>query len=57
MKEILFVPYALKDYDAYTNKIRERFANIGLDYKVVGIHEETFAADAVKKAQAIFIGE
>ncbi|OWA51467.1 putative Alpha-aspartyl dipeptidase [Hypsibius exemplaris] len=56
VKEILFVPYALKDYAAYTQKVRDRFGKIGLQYKVTGIHEETHPAEAVKNAQAIFIG-
>lgn len=56
VKEILFIPYALHDYDAYVNLIRQRFAKVGLDYKVVGIHEGTFATEAVNNAQAIFIG-
>ncbi|GAU96603.1 hypothetical protein RvY_08030 [Ramazzottius varieornatus] len=56
VKEILFIPYALHDYDAYVSRIRQRFAKIGLDYKIVGIHEGTFATEAVNNAQAVFIG-
>jgi hypothetical protein len=51
------VPYALQDHDSYLNNVRARFAKIGLNYKVRGIHEETNPADAVAKAQAIFIGQ
>ncbi|XP_055336633.1 alpha-aspartyl dipeptidase-like [Paramacrobiotus metropolitanus] len=56
VKEILFIPYALKDHNDYLEKTRKRFADIGLPYNVFGIHEAASPVEAVKKASAIFIG-
>jgi dipeptidase E len=54
VKRVLFVPFALADQDAYAAKVRERFErmHIGLD----SIHDAGDAAEAVRHAEAIFIG-
>ncbi len=51
---VLFVPYALRDHDAYTGKARERFAAMGLQLE--GIHQSGDPVQAVQNAEAIFIG-
>ncbi|HNL25798.1 MAG TPA: Type 1 glutamine amidotransferase-like domain-containing protein, partial [bacterium] len=37
IKQIVFVPYALDDLNAYTKKTRDRYAEMGI--RVAGIHE------------------
>jgi dipeptidase E len=54
---VLFVPYAVRDCDAYAAKVRDRFARLGLD--VDSVHSgqaAAAAARAVETAQAIFVG-
>jgi dipeptidase E len=53
-RTILFVPYALKDQEAYCAKVKTRFESMG--YSIEGIHRASDARDAVLKAEAIFIG-
>lgn len=52
--EIVFVPYALADHDAYTQKVREAFAPHGIS--VVGAHEQGDPVATIRSAQAIFVG-
>ncbi|WP_309127777.1 dipeptidase PepE [Microbacterium sp.] len=52
--EIVFVPYALADHDAYTAKVREAFAAHGI--AVRGAHESASPAEAVSGASAVFVG-
>ncbi|CAJ1078542.1 alpha-aspartyl dipeptidase [Xyrichtys novacula] len=54
VKRVLFVPYALHDRDAYTKTARDKFKTLG--FEVDGIHEASDPVDAVRKAEAIFIG-
>src|SRR5262245_56405970 len=51
---VLFVPYAVRDRDAYAAKVRDRFARLSLD--VDSVHEGQGPVRAVENAQAIFIG-
>ncbi len=51
---LLFVPYALRDHDAYLTTIRERGLVNG--FHVESIHRQTDAGEAVRRAPAIFIG-
>ena len=54
---ILFIPYARPGgitYDAYTKVARETF--IKIDKQVRGIHEFKHPTEAIKKAEAIFVG-
>jgi dipeptidase E len=51
---VLFVPYALRDRDAYAAQARERFEAMG--YALDSIHEAAAPAGAVENAEAIFIG-
>lgn len=54
VKKVLFVPYALHDRDAYTKTARDHFQTLG--YELDGIHEAADAVQAVRTAEAIFIG-
>ena len=51
---VLFVPYALYDRDAYASTARERFGKMG--YELDSIHNAADARQAVRNAEAIFIG-
>jgi dipeptidase E len=53
VKNLLFVPFALHDHDAYTAIVRKRFAS---DREVIGLHEPADPVAAVRDAEAIFIG-
>ena len=53
-KEVLFVPYALYDRDAYAAMARERFEKMG--YGLQSIHTAADAKRVVNDAEAIFIG-
>lgn len=54
IKKILFIPYALKDRDAYTNTAYNRFKKMGI--KLESIHKSKNPQKAVEGAKAIFIG-
>ncbi|MCI4378815.1 hypothetical protein PGIGA_G00220560 [Pangasianodon gigas] len=54
VKRILFVPYALQDRDAYTKTARDKLSSLG--YEVDSVHEAADPVEAVRKAEAIFIG-
>ncbi len=56
-EEILFLPYARPSgisYEAYTDKVREALSKIGKS--VVGIHECSNPALAIRQSKAIFVG-
>lgn len=48
------MPYALKDHDKYTANIKAALGPWG--YEVKGIHNEKNPTEAVKMAEAIFVG-
>lgn len=52
--QVLFIPYALADHDAYFAKARERFVLMGLT--LTAIHAASDPRRAVSETQAIFIG-
>lgn len=52
--QVLFIPFALHDRDAYAAMARERFKKIG--YRLESIHNATDAHQVVNDAEAIFIG-
>lgn len=54
LPEILFIPYALADYDHYTRLIVERGFHAGRSLK--GIHTFSDPMAAIESAQAIYIG-
>ena len=54
VRRILFVPFALKDPEAYTARVRERLA--GEDIEVDGLPDGPGARGAVERAEAVFVG-
>jgi dipeptidase E len=54
IRVVLFVPFAIADRDGYAAKTRERFAAMG--YGMESLHQATDKQQAIKDAQAIFIG-
>lgn len=54
VSSVLFIPYALKDHDAYTRKVAAVFTKLG--FGLNGIHQLGNPVEAVQKAEAIFIG-
>ena len=57
IKTILFVPYARPSgmtHDEYTQIAKERFEKMGIN--LTGIHEHSDPKDAVRNADAMFIG-
>jgi dipeptidase E len=54
IEKVLFVPYALKDHDAYANKACDRFSKMG--FQCESIHKSASPKSAVEAAEAIFIG-
>lgn len=54
VRQMLFVPYALQDHDAYVRSMIERGINAG--YDLDGIHRHADPIRAVQEAEAIFIG-
>jgi dipeptidase E len=54
--EALFIPYAAVtfSYDAYLDKVRQRFDEFGVEVR--GIHKENNPVAAVEAAQAIVVG-
>jgi dipeptidase E len=54
VSKVLFIPYALKDRDAYATKARAAFE--GLGFGLDALHEALNAVAAIEKAEAIFTG-
>lgn len=54
LKTVLFVPYALYDREAYSKMARERLQKMG--YTLESIHTANDPQDAVRNAEALFIG-
>jgi dipeptidase E len=53
-RRILFVPFALRDWTAYTAKAGQRLARAGLEVK--GATADGQALAAVEEAEAVFVG-
>jgi dipeptidase E len=54
VRQVLFVPYALFDRDAYSEKVAERFGRMG--YEVEPIHRTSDPVQAIEEARALFVG-
>lgn len=54
VSEVLFIPFALADHDAYTAKVAGALSAHGV--RTVGLHTATDPHAAVESAQAIFVG-
>jgi dipeptidase E len=53
-RRVLFIPYALRDRDAYAAKARGAFGALG--YELDSLHEAASPTSAVLSAEAIFCG-
>ena len=53
-RRLAFVPFALRDQEGYTARVRQRFAEEGVD--VVGVAPDASGPAAVESADAVFIG-
>ncbi len=53
-RRVLFVPFALKDRDAYAAKARAAFGEMGFDLD--SIHDAAAPADTLNAAEAVFVG-
>ncbi|MBN2069540.1 MAG: dipeptidase PepE [Opitutales bacterium] len=51
---ILFIPYAIADYDAYLKRIRE--FGLCMDFPIVSIHDCADPVQAIEGADAVFVG-
>jgi dipeptidase E len=54
LRRLLFVPFALKDHDAYVRVMIERGVHAG--YELDGLHRHADPVAAVREAEAIFVG-
>jgi dipeptidase E len=54
VRQVLFVPFALADHDAYTAQARDFFEPLGIG--VVGAHEVSDPVAAATAAEGIFVG-
>lgn len=54
VRRLLFVPFAVEDHEAYTAKVRERFAAEAIE--VEDLVDRTDCRAAVETAEAIFVG-
>ncbi|MEO8597946.1 MAG: dipeptidase PepE [Candidatus Solibacter sp.] len=52
IRKVTFLPYALKDWDAYTRKARDGFAKFGVEVESVGAD----GRPDLQTAEAIFVG-
>ena len=52
VRELVFVPYALHDWDGYTRQAAQAFGQIGISVR--GAH--TVGRDGLESAPAIFVG-
>jgi dipeptidase E len=53
-REVLFVPYALANFDAYADAVQEPFAAAGL--RLRGLHTSPNPTDTADAAEAFFVG-
>ncbi|GAB0100554.1 Probable alpha-aspartyl dipeptidase [Sergentomyia squamirostris] len=54
VSKILFVPFALFNHDNYTKKVADAITTWG--FEVEGIHKHENPVEAVRKAEAIYVG-
>jgi dipeptidase E len=54
VREVLFCPYALRDYDRYTSLVRKRMEKIGVT--VTSLHSSVDLLPMIERFQAIFVG-
>lgn len=54
VSKVVFIPFALKDHDAYTGVVGDRLRE--MDLTVEGIHEFEDGAEAIASAEAVYVG-
>jgi dipeptidase E len=54
VRRLVFIPFALRDREAYTAKVRARFAKEGID--VQGLRPDGEEAPVLHRAEAVFVG-
>lgn len=54
VKQVVFIPYALADYDLYEQKMQEYHDDI--ESELLGIHRFDSPIKAIEQAQAIYVG-
>ncbi|HMQ10425.1 MAG TPA: dipeptidase PepE [Oligoflexia bacterium] len=55
VKQIIFIPYAVADYDQYEKNVQEQYFS-GLDVEFLGIHRFDSPLKAIEQAQALYVG-
>ena len=53
-KKVIFIPYASRDYDEYTNSVKEMFSH--LEFEIIGIHELDNPSVELEKMEGIYVG-
>ena len=53
-KKVIFIPYASRDYDEYTNSVKEMFSQ--LEFEIIGIHELENPLIELEKMEGIYVG-
>ena len=53
-KKVVFIPYASRDYDDYTNSVKEMFSH--LEFDIIGIHELDNPLVELEKMEGIYVG-
>ena len=53
-KKVVFIPYASRDYDEYTNSVKEMFSH--LEFEIIGIHELDNPLVELEKMEGIYVG-
>jgi dipeptidase E len=53
-KKVIFIPYASRDYDEYTNSVKEMFSR--LEFEIIGIHELDNPLVELEKMEGIYVG-
>ena len=53
-EKVIFIPYASRDYDEYTNSVKEMFSH--LEFEIIGIHELDNPLVELEKMEGIYVG-
>ena len=53
-KKVIFIPYASRDYDEYTNSVKKMFSH--LEFEIIGIHELDNPLVELEKMEGIYVG-
>jgi dipeptidase E len=54
VRDVVFIPYALQDHEAYASKARERFEKMG--FRCESVHRSSSPKEAIQRAEAVFVG-